>query len=135
MIDAEVKHRTQLLADVERSLSEATASRSAALSTNLIAELGPPQVTDNPIGPSGSMVTIGSTMAGLIFGLGSVFLIAPGPSEIRAGRRWSDYLSAGRRTSDDSRAGASQLPGDRAAGQRRRLRRSVQRTQASRRAR
>lgn len=101
-IDAEVRHRTQLLAEVERSLSEAIASRSAALSTNLIAELGPPQVTDNPIGPSGSMVTLGSMMAGLIFGLGSVFLIAPGPTEIRAGRRWSDYLNAGRRMTDDS---------------------------------
>ncbi len=112
-IDAEVKHRTELLADVERSLSEATASRSAALSTNLIAELGPPQVTDNPIGPSGSMVTIGSMMAGLIFGFGSVFLIAPGPTEIRAGRRWSDYLNAGRRLADDSRVGVNQLPGDR----------------------
>ncbi len=112
-IDAEVKHRTKLLGDVQRSLSEATASRSAALSTNLIAELGPPQVTDNPIGPSGSMVTLGSMMAGLIFGLGSVFLIAPGPSEIRVGRRWSDYLNAGRRTADDSAVAVNQVPGDR----------------------
>jgi uncharacterized protein involved in exopolysaccharide biosynthesis len=99
-IDADVQHRTELLADAERSLAEAKASRSAALSTNLIAELGPPQVTEKPIGPSGSALTLGSTMAGLIFGLGSVFLIAPGPSEIRSGRRWSDYLSGGRRRSD-----------------------------------
>jgi uncharacterized protein involved in exopolysaccharide biosynthesis len=99
-IDAEVKHRTQLLAEAERALSEAKASRSAALSTNLIAELGPPQVTDKPLGPSGSAVTLGSLMAGLIFGLGAVFLIAPGPNEIRMGRRWSDYLGGGRRRSD-----------------------------------
>jgi uncharacterized protein involved in exopolysaccharide biosynthesis len=99
-IDAEVKHRTALLADAERSLAEAKASRSAALSTNLIAELGPPQVTEKPIGPSGSVLTLGSMTAGLIFGLGSVFLIAPGPTEIRSGRRWSDYLGAGRRSSD-----------------------------------
>lgn len=112
-IDAEVKHRTELLADVQRSLSEAIATRSAALSTNLIAELGPPQVTEHPIGPSGSMLTAGSMMAGLIFGLGSVFLIAPGPTDIRAGRRWSDYLNAGRRASDEPGDGVNRLPGDR----------------------
>jgi uncharacterized protein involved in exopolysaccharide biosynthesis len=99
-IDAEVKHRTALLADAERLLAEANASRSAALSTNLISSLGPPQVTESPIGPGGSVLTLGSAMAGLIFGLGTVFLVAPGPTEIRSGRRWSDYLGTGRRRSD-----------------------------------
>ncbi|QDT03616.1 hypothetical protein K227x_20000 [Rubripirellula lacrimiformis] len=99
-IDADVEHRTAILGEAKRSLSEAEASRSAALSTNLIAELGPPQVNDDPIGPGGATVTVGSMMAGLIFGLGAVFLIAPGPTEIQGGRRWSDYLGAGRRSSD-----------------------------------
>lgn len=99
-VDAEVDHRTALLADAERALAEAKASRSAALSTNLIAELGPPQATEDPVGPSESVVTLGSVMAGLIFGLGAVFLIAPGPTDIRTGRRWSDYLGSGRRRSD-----------------------------------
>ncbi len=101
-IDADVKHRTETLGNAERALSEAKATRSAALSTNLIAELGPPQATENPVGPGGSTLTIGSMMAGLIFGLGAVFLIAPGPTEIRGGRRWSDYLGAGRRNSDSA---------------------------------
>lgn len=101
-IDAEVDHRTELLADAERALSEANASRSAALSTNLIAELGPPQVTDKPVGPSGLVITCGSTMAGILFGLGAVFLIAPGPSDGRGGRRWSDYLAGGRRSTDSA---------------------------------
>ncbi len=92
-IDAEVKHRTTMLGEAERSLAEAKATRSAALSTNLIAELGPPQATENPVGPGGATLTIGSMMAGLICGLGAVFLIAPGPTEIRGGRRWSDYLA------------------------------------------
>ena len=99
-IDAEVEHRTALLADAERALGDAIASRSAALSTNLIAELGPPQVTDTPVGPSGLAITCGSTMAGIIFGLGTFFLIAPGPSDSRGGRRWSDYLAGGRRSTD-----------------------------------
>ena len=101
-LDSEVKHRTQLLGDAERSLSEAIATRSAALSTNLIAQLGPAQVADDPIGPGGSVLTLGSAMAGLIFGLGAVFLIAPGPTDTRSGRRWSDYLGSGRRNEDRS---------------------------------
>ena len=100
-IDAEVKHRTQALGEAERYLSDAQASRSAALSTNLVAELGPPQVTDNPVGPGGSVLVAGSTMAGLIFGLGVVFLVAPGPNEGHGRRRWTDYLTGyGRRASD-----------------------------------
>lgn len=96
-IDAEVRQRTQQLSDAERALAEAKAMRSAALSTNLVASLGTPQVSDHPVGPSGSVLTIGSTMAGLICGLGAVFLIAPGPSDTRGGRRWSDYLQRRRR--------------------------------------
>ena len=99
-IDAEVDHRTSLLAESERALAEAIASRSAALSTNLIAELGPTQVSDKPVGPSGFVVTCGSAMAGIIFGLGAVFLIAPGPDDHRGGRRWTDYLAGGRRSTD-----------------------------------
>ncbi len=91
-IDAEVRQRTEQLAEAERALADATAIRSAALSTNLVEDLGPPQVTDHPIGPSGSLLAFGSTLAGLICGLGSVFLIAPGPTEARAGRRWADQL-------------------------------------------
>lgn len=99
-LDAELRQRTEQLADAERALADAQAIRSAALSTNLVADLGPPQVTDQPVGPAGSVLAGGSTMAGLIFGLGTVFLIAPGPSDTRGGRRWSDYLRGGRRSSD-----------------------------------
>ena len=107
-VDAEVTHRTRMLADAERLLAEAQATRSAALSTNLLAELGPPQVTDNPIGPGGMTLAAGSSMAGLIFGLGAVFLIAPGPSQTHGRRRWSDYLSGhGRRITDAVAAGVN----------------------------
>ena len=100
-IDAEVRHRTEMLGLAEQALTEAQASRSAALSTNLVAELGPPQVNDNLVGPSGAILALGSSMAGLIFGLGAVFLIAPGPTESHGRRRWSDYLSGqGRRATD-----------------------------------
>jgi len=102
-VDAEVRQRTKQLADTERALTDAKAIRSAALSTNLVAALGPPQATDHPVGPSGSLLAVGSTMAGLICGLGAVFLIAPGPTDSRGGRRWSDYLARGRRRNDAER--------------------------------
>ena len=58
-------------------------------------------MTDNPIGPGGSVLVAGSTMAGMIFGLGIVFLVAPGPTEGHGRRRWTDYLTGyGRRASD-----------------------------------
>ncbi len=104
-IDAEVRHRTQHLFETEQSLSDAKASRSAALSTNLVAELGPPQVSDKPIGPTVTVVAIGSTIAGMVFGFGAIFLIAPGPTEVQGKRRWSDYLQGGRRASDASTQG------------------------------
>ena len=106
---AEVGHRTQLLEASEKALADAEARRSAALATNLLAELGPPRSGDSPVGPGGGLLTMGSAAAGLIFGLGVVFLVAPGPSDARYGRRWSDYLS-GRRASDFADAAAPCAP-------------------------
>lgn len=99
-LDAEVDHRTEALAEAERLLTEAEANRSAAASINRIAELGRPQVSEHPNGPSGSSVAIGGVPAGLIFRLGCVFLIAPSPGGTRQGRRWSDQLGMGRRGTD-----------------------------------
>ena len=123
IIHSEVKQRTELVADAERLLAEAQASRSASLSTNFVEQLGPPQVTDGPIGPSGSLLAAGSAMAGLIFGLGTVFLIAPGPTESHGRRRWSDYLSGqGRRQSDsETKESRSESPRDPIEASRQRL--------------
>ena len=100
-VDAEVNLRTQLLAEAEKELADAVASRTAAVSTNLVAKLGPPQVSDKPLGPGGMLITLASSSAGLLFGLGTVFLVAPGPTESRNGRRWSDYLQRGGRRQCD----------------------------------
>ncbi|MGV3486535.1 MAG: hypothetical protein ACO1RT_19110 [Planctomycetaceae bacterium] len=100
-IAADVKHRTTLLEESQRVLAEAEASRSASLSTNLLARLGPVATGNLPNGISTSMMTAGSAAAGLIFGLGMVFLVSPGPNQSRFGRRWSDMLG-GRRASDQS---------------------------------
>ncbi len=96
---AEVKHRTTLLEKAEQVLTDAEASRSASLSTNLLAKLGPVTTGDQPNGLSAPMLTSGGAAAGLMFGLGVVFLVAPGPNQSRFGRRWSDMLG-GRRATD-----------------------------------
>ncbi len=112
-LDTQVNSLKVQLAEAESALSDAEASRSAATSTSLIAALGPPIVGDKPEGMGASTVAIGSTAAGLMFGLGAVFLIAPAPVSAGGGRRWSDYLGRGRRAADrDPAAG----PGDPPAG-------------------
>ncbi len=98
-ISSEVKHATTLVEQAQRALTDAQASRSAALSTNLIAKLGPVTTGDRPNGISTSLTTVGGAAAGLIFGLGTVFLVAPGPNQTRFGRRWSDVIG-GRRATD-----------------------------------
>ena len=99
-IDSEVKQRTETLARAQTSLAEAEAARSAALSTDLVARFGDAHVSEKPIGPGGTTIVGGSTVAGLLFGLGIVFLVAPGPTESGPGRRWTDYVMHGRRQSD-----------------------------------
>ncbi|QEF98987.1 hypothetical protein Mal15_30460 [Stieleria maiorica] len=100
-IDSELQQRSEQLAEAEQRLVDARASRSAALSTNLVAALGPPQVSDKPIGPGTTTMTFGSMMAGLIFGLGAVFLIAPGPTHSHGRRRWTDHLEGQNRRAED----------------------------------
>lgn len=99
-IAANVKHRTLMLENSEKVLASAEASRSAALSINLLSKLGQVTVSDSPNGMSMMMLTAGGGAAGLIFGLGTIFLVAPGPNQSRFGRRWSDVL--GRRATDQS---------------------------------
>ncbi|MCM2370599.1 GumC domain-containing protein [Aporhodopirellula aestuarii] len=110
-LDSEIRALTDHLARAEDALSKAQASRSAALSTNLLSELGPPQVSDAPEGMSGSMTTLGSMVAGLVFGLGTVFLVAPGPTGPTFGRRLGDYLT-GRRSTDPGNHPPGQRPAE-----------------------
>lgn len=110
-VDADVKHRTELLGEAVRALAEAAAARSAALNTNLVAKFGRVQSAISPTGPGTLTLTGGATAAGLMLGLGVVFLVAPTPSSSGVGRRWSDYLVAGRRRSDQAGSGNTAAAG------------------------
>ena len=115
-IESELKQRTAQMAEAEQRLVDAKASRSAALSTNLVAQLGPPQVSDKPIGPGTSTLTLGSMMAGLVFGLGAVFLVAPGPTHSHGRRRWTDHLQGQNRRASDRANAHDRRNSDRSSG-------------------
>lgn len=95
----EVKTRSQILQDNERKLAEAQAARDAAISCSLITRFDKPMVGAQPEGPGRKTIFAGTTMAGLFFGLGVVFLLTPLDGSAAYGRRRSDHLN-GRRTAD-----------------------------------
>lgn len=117
-LEAEVRRRSEQLTQAEKSLADAEAARAAAMSSSLLVDLGPPQVTDRPIGAPGSVLAGGAAAAGLIFGFGIVFLVAPSPSGTSPsggifGRRRSDAVLAG-----GPAAGAITVEGRRVVGRR-----------------
>lgn len=96
---AEVRSKIGILESAERALAEATATRDSSRSTSLITRLDLPVVSDEPIGPGKKTIAMLCTIAGLVFGLGIVFVITPIDAGPVFGRRQSDQ-GRGRRGSD-----------------------------------
>jgi len=87
---SEVKSKLAILEGAERELAEAQAARDSSISTSLLTRLDAPIVSDRPIGPGRTSIVCMCTFAGLVFGLGIVFVVTPidmGPS---FGRRSAD---------------------------------------------
>ena len=104
---ADVRSRSKVVQDTERQLSEVQAARDAAISCSLVTRIDTPFSSETPVGPGRTTILAGSTMAGLFFGFGALFLIAPLENTV-VGRRSSDFASAiGRRITD-------RFPGNRA---------------------
>jgi polysaccharide biosynthesis transport protein len=102
---AEVRARSQIVQDAQRELSEVQAARDAANSCSLVTRIDEPLASETPVGPGRSTIFAGTTIVGLIFGLGAIFLLTPFEGAMGYGRRHSDFEPvAGRRQSD--RAGA-----------------------------
>ncbi|MCY2975636.1 MAG: hypothetical protein NTW52_13335 [Planctomycetota bacterium] len=110
---SEVKTRTTILESAERELAEATASSDASLSTSLITRLDEPVISDKPIGPGRTTITALCTIAGLVFGLGLVFVIVPSEPGKSFGRRLGD-MGFRRRSEDLSTPPNEQRTGTRA---------------------
>lgn len=102
---AEVRSRSQIVQDAQRQLSEVQAARDAASSCSLVTRIDDPLASETPVGPGRSTIFAGTTLAGLLFGLGAVFLLNPFEVGGGYGRRRSDFEQrAGRRQSDRSGA-------------------------------
>jgi len=98
---SEVRSKLLMVEGAERSLAEANAARDSSTSTSLLTRLDAPMVSDRPIGPGRTTIAGMCGVAGLVFGLGIVFVITPldlGPS---FGRRAADR-ARGRRGIDTS---------------------------------
>jgi uncharacterized protein involved in exopolysaccharide biosynthesis len=74
---AENRHRTQLFERAEQNLSEARASHAGANAASLIGSIDLPDAGSQPVGPSRSIIALGSLVAGLMAGLGVFFLALP----------------------------------------------------------
>jgi succinoglycan biosynthesis transport protein ExoP len=96
---AEVKSRSAMLDACEKSLAEAQAARDASVSTSLLTRLDAPIVSDRPIGPGRTTLAGMCAIAGLLIGLGFVFVITPIDFGPAYGRRAVDRAT-GRRTAD-----------------------------------
>ncbi|MDZ4849762.1 MAG: hypothetical protein SGI77_10735 [Pirellulaceae bacterium] len=94
---SEVKTRTAILEAAERELAEAQAVVESAATISLISWMDAPTVSDSPVGIGKTFILGFSTFAGLLFGLGGVFLLSSNEYGTRFGRRITDL---GRRRED-----------------------------------
>jgi uncharacterized protein involved in exopolysaccharide biosynthesis len=97
---SEVKSKVALMESAERELAEAQAARDSSVSTSLLTRLDAAIVSDRPIGPGRTTIAAMCGIAGLIFGLGVVFVVTPIDAGPSFGRRAVDR-SRSRRGVDD----------------------------------
>jgi succinoglycan biosynthesis transport protein ExoP len=71
---AETDNRTALLQAARRSLADAHASRAAAQTASLIAQIDRPDTGTRPVGPSRGMIVLIGLAGGLLAGFGVLFL-------------------------------------------------------------
>ena len=112
---SEVKSKVAILESAEKALAEIQAARDSSVSTSLLTRLDSPIVSDRPIGPGKTTIALLCSVAGLVFGLGIVFVVTPIDTTPSFGRRNADR-SLGRRDADalaptTSRVEISRSPG------------------------
>jgi len=110
---SEVKSKVSILESAERELAEVQAARDSSITTSLLTRLDAPSVSDRPIGPGRTTICGLCTIAGLVFGLGIVFVVTPIDAGPTFGRRSHDR-QRGRRDADliEEKAAGSPLQTD-----------------------
>ena len=88
-----------MLESSERELAEIQAARDSSVSTSLLTRLDSPMVSDRPIGPGKATISGLRAIAGLVLGLGIMFIVTPIDATPVFGRRTHDR-QRGRRDAD-----------------------------------
>lgn len=95
---AEVKQRTDVLAEARRKLSAARSAQAAAQSASVITFVDTPVVGNQPLGPSRATILLVGLIGGLATGLSVLFLTVPGSrTEVEASiasQPWPDLDAA-----------------------------------------
>jgi uncharacterized protein involved in exopolysaccharide biosynthesis len=81
---AEAGSRSGLLEKAEANLAEARAARASAKATSLISRIDAPDSGTGPVGPGRIVIALGGVAAGLLIGLGILFLVAPAAAPLAA---------------------------------------------------
>jgi uncharacterized protein involved in exopolysaccharide biosynthesis len=108
----EVDQRTQFLQQAERELAAAKANGISAAAASLIHRVDQPIPSPQPIGPSAKVIVLAGLVAGLLSGLGLIYISEPAVST--GGRRGTDPSSSGRWAADQT----GNRIGDRRLGER-----------------
>jgi hypothetical protein len=74
---AESDHRTKILSESERELSDALASQEGAQSAKLISRLDSPETGPKPAGPDKAVIQLAGLVGGLVVGFGVLLLTVP----------------------------------------------------------
>jgi succinoglycan biosynthesis transport protein ExoP len=81
---ASVANHTRLVEAARKNLADARARRAGAVSASVISRIDGVEAGIRPVGPSRKTVTAGGGIAGLVLGVGVVFLFASPPSTAAA---------------------------------------------------
>ncbi len=73
----EAEHRSRMLADVQRRLTESRATRASAETASLINRIDTPDVGSRPVGPSKALMLLVGMVGGLAIGTGVLLLTTP----------------------------------------------------------
>jgi uncharacterized protein involved in exopolysaccharide biosynthesis len=83
-------NRSKMLEKAEQNLSDARATAASALSANLLSTIDGPDKGAGPVSPGGLTIVLGGLVAGLVIGIGIVFLTAPEASLLAASQHSSN---------------------------------------------
>jgi uncharacterized protein involved in exopolysaccharide biosynthesis len=115
-LDAEVIERTKFLEKARQDLSTARSNQIAATNVSLVQRVDNAIPGSRPLGPGGKMIVLAGMLAGLMTGLGLVYLFEGDGRDF--GRRYTDN-SLGRRRQDQTAetiAAAGRRDADNATG-------------------